>query len=107
MATDLPIACSLSADEMARRGEEMRALARDALMDKSRAPGFVKLEFRSGGGTDAAVHELVRRERECCPFLDIAVERAGERIVVSIRGPGEAQPVLDAIYETNVRFTTP
>ncbi len=42
--------------------------------------------------------DLVERERECCPFLDIRVEPEGERLVVSIRGPSEAQPVLDAIY---------
>jgi hypothetical protein len=93
---ELPIACSLSSDEMTRRGEEMSALAGDALLGHGHEAGLVRLEFARAA--EAAVHDLVSRERECCPFLDIRVQAEGDRLVVSIRGSTEAQPVLDAIY---------
>jgi hypothetical protein len=98
----IPIACSLDPAEMAERGEEMRALARRALVGRTRDAGALRLEFENSDGTAEAVHELVRRERECCPFLGFTLDGDRDRLIVRIAAPSGAETVLDAIYEQNV-----
>ena len=96
-----PIACSLGPTEMARRQQEARDLAREALVGRERRDGGVRLEYRHSDAVEAAVRDLVRRERECCPFLDLRLEAGAERITVDISAPPDARAVLDAIYEAS------
>ncbi len=97
-----PIACSLTPEEMAGRQEEARALARQALVGRQRSDGGVRLEYRHSEAVEAAVRDLVRRERECCPFLELEVGAGAGRLTVDISAPAEAAPVLDAIYAASV-----
>ena len=96
---DPPVACSLSASEMAARGDELRELSRRALVGRARTSGGVRLEFAHSEATEAAVRDLVRRERECCPFLTFELGVDAGRLTVEVSGPGDAQPLLDAVYE--------
>ena len=98
---DNPVACSLSPGEMAGRQQEARELARQALVGRERSDGGVRLEYRYSNEVDAAVRDLVRRERECCPFLELRVEAVADRVTVDISAPPDAQGVLDAIYEAS------
>lgn len=87
----MPIACSLDAADMAERGDEFAGLP--ALSASRTARGITVLFARDA---EAAVRDFVRRESECCPFLDfaIAVEDGGVRL--DIDGPDDARPILDA-----------
>jgi hypothetical protein len=94
----LPIACSLTAEGQLERAAEFRELMRRALAQRHREPGRVVLSFRADPGVAEHVEDLAARERECCPFLDLAVERADGLVALSIAAARDAQPVLDAFY---------
>jgi hypothetical protein len=96
---ELPLACSLTADQQVERQEEFGELARRALTDRRREPGRVVLSFRAEPGVAEQVDDLARRERECCPFLELSVERADGVVALSIGAGADAQPVLDAFYD--------
>ncbi len=98
---DNPVACSLSAREMVERQAEARRLARRALVARGRSDGGVRLEYHRSEAVEGAVRDLVRRERECCPFLELDVAAGVDRIVVEISAPPDGRAVLDAIYEAS------
>ena len=94
-----PAACSLSAGEAARRAEEFRELARRALAGRERGEAEVRLRFHAGPGVTEAVEDLARRERDCCPFLDLRVERSPGEVTLAIGAAPEDAAALDAFYE--------
>jgi len=89
-----PIACSLDAQGMAERGGEFASLP--ALSATRTARGISVLFTRD---SEDAVRDFVRRESECCPFLDfaVAVEDAGVRLDVD--GPDDARPIIEAFLD--------
>ena len=92
-------ACSLPADEQGDRAAEFRALAASALVARERDGGAVTLSFRDEPAVREAVEDLVRRERECCSFLDFSVGRNGDRVTLAIGAGPEDRAALDAFYE--------
>lgn len=94
------IACTLSPADMARRGEELREIARAALVERARHAGGVRLVFDGSEAIEAALRDLIRREQECCAFLDFRLDSQEERLTLDIAGPNEAQGVLDGIFDS-------
>jgi len=99
MQKEAPIACSLDAGELERRRGEIEALARAALVGRERGSGKVRLRYRRSDEVEAAVRDLVRRERQCCPFLDFDLTVGDQELILDIAGPPEADAVLDALSE--------
>jgi hypothetical protein len=95
-----PRACSLPPDEQGDRAAEFRALAGRALVGRERDEGAVRLSFRADPDVREAVEDLARRERECCSFLDFAVEQRNGRVTLAIAAAAaEDRAALDAFYE--------
>jgi hypothetical protein len=95
-ANELPLACSLPADGLAERRAEIGELLRRGLISSQRQEHSMTLSFAPSPAVADAVHDLVRRERECCPFLAFTVEESPAALVLSIRAPAGAAAVLDA-----------
>jgi hypothetical protein len=95
---ELPPACSLTPGQAADRAAELRALARRALESRELGDDGLRLVFRAEPGTASAVRDLARRERECCPFLDLRVEEADGRVTLAIGAAPEDRAALDAFY---------
>ena len=90
-----PIACSLDAEGMAQRGSEFAALR---ALSAERTPTGITALFAAG--FDDAVRDFVRRESECCPFLQFAIGTAdGGAVRLDIDGPDDARPILDAFLD--------
>jgi hypothetical protein len=97
--TELPIACSLTADAASQRAEEFRELAARALVGRRRTGSEVVLRFQTGEGVAEQVASLAERERECCPFLAIDVERRDGEVALRIGAEPDARGALDVFYE--------
>ena len=96
---ELPKACSLTPEEGAGRAAEFRALAKRSLRTRERSEGEVVLSFAPGPGTLDQVEDLARRERECCPFLDLAVSASERGVTLAIAAAPADRAALDAFYE--------
>lgn len=79
-----PIACTLGAGEFRERLAWIAALRRDALLKWTWSGLTLTLCFAPHA--TERVHELMRREQACCPFLRFELqEQAGEvRLVVTV-----------------------
>ena len=91
MPTEVPIACTLPADELPGRLDLARGLGESALVDLEVSGRRALLRFR---GHRDAVDALVEAERACCPFLDFAVRETGGQIELEILSPEGGEPVL-------------
>jgi hypothetical protein len=82
--TEIPIACTLTADQIPAR---RRALAGLGVVD-ARVTGRVVVR------NEAALADFVRAERECCPFFDLQVTAEGDVFVLTVEGPPPAEPLV-------------
>jgi hypothetical protein len=69
MSTELPIACSLSADELRSRKAQIAELGHDALVAARVEASRADLRFKGGAAVRERVERFVAAESECCAFL--------------------------------------
>jgi len=101
MSKPLPIACTLSAGDLASRVAELRALGGDGLESVTESPGRAELRFRPGAGIRRRVEAAAAGEAECCAFLDFVVKSGADGTVLTITAPNggaEALPELVAAF---------
>jgi hypothetical protein len=94
--TDVPIACSLTAEQRPARRAALVELVEHALID-ARVSG--RAVFRRDERAEEALAAFVRAERECCPFFDLDVRVEDHTLVLEISGPAEAEPLIAALVE--------
>jgi hypothetical protein len=94
--TDHMLACCLNRVEMQEREQRWQRLSESALLESSRDRERALLTYRDTPEVASELRELVRLERECCPFLGFSItERAGA-IDLQIDGPPEAEAMIDS-----------
>ena len=92
----IPVACTLSPDELhQRRGELLPGLAELAVAREMVDHG-VRLRFAPIPDIVTTVARVVEAERHCCAFLrfEISVDPGGGAVTLTVSGPAEAQPLL-------------
>ena len=85
----LPIACSLSGPDLAKRRRELtRNVFGNALAVRDLEDGY-EFVFQGNTGRAASLVELIEAERTCCPFFtfDLHFEPGGGQISLRVRGP--------------------
>ena len=91
MRSDLPIACSLSADELSRRTAEIGAIGREAL--RAVEPDGV-LRFGADPSPRDRLEPVIAAESECCPFLTFHLREDAGELLLSIAAADEAKPLV-------------
>lgn len=93
-----PIACTLTAAEMAKRLTEMRAIGERALLSAETSDATARLRFRADDATFGRLQAVVEAEAKCCAFLDFAIsEEQAEVVALSIRSPEGGEPIMDEL----------
>jgi hypothetical protein len=87
MAEAPPIACTLSASDLADREGAWRKLFGTGLVERDAVPGGIRLTAVPGAA--AALIQLVDLERECCAWIHFEV-REGAIVTMAADGAGEA-----------------
>ena len=87
----VPVACSLDAAALAERQAEIDELVR--LPSEG-----LRLHFRGSKSVRAAVHDIARREQECCPFFQFSFEEHHEDLLVGVAAPIDARPLLMGLF---------
>ncbi len=94
MASD--IACTLGFSDLKTRLGELASLNSDALRCHKRRG--LELELVYAIGARERVYEMVRREKECCAFLDFDVREDAENIRLIIRAPESARAAAALVF---------
>jgi hypothetical protein len=83
------IACSLDRDDLAERRMRWSALRARAASETTRTARGVRLSFRAEPGVAEELEALVALERDCCAFVDWAVDADNEQVVLEVSADGE------------------
>lgn len=94
-STALPVACSLTADELRDRGVENAALFARARSVQELADGY-RFTFPAGDDDARDLLTFVRAEAACCPFFtfELAFPSPHEVILLSVRGSEDAKDMV-------------
>jgi hypothetical protein len=96
--SDLPIACTLTAEGMTSRVALIDELAADALIDRTATGTGLRVRLRDTPEIERRTRELVAAESRCCAFLDFTLSRDEGELVLDITGPEDARPVIDLFF---------
>jgi hypothetical protein len=99
MSTDdrsIPAACALPVSDHAARIAWIKQLNATALQTYQRDGHRVRLRYRPAAA--ALARELIRRERECCPFLRFSTEADDDAFVVIIDAPADLGTTADDLF---------
>ena len=92
MSDPRPIACTLTPSELKDRGTAWRKLWESGLLHRDRVPGGIRLKAEPGA--EEALLQLVDLERECCAWIDFAVDGS----TVTMTAGAEGEPVLAGMF---------
>lgn len=95
MATELPIACTLTGADLRERLRAISGLGRDALVASEAAGRRATLRFERSARE--RVSAFVAAESECCAFLGFDLHETSTSIELAITAPAGAEPVLEEI----------
>ena len=89
MPTSLPIACTLSAADLSAQRDTLLLGLADHAVQRTPVPNGIRLRFTPTAERMRQIDAVVRRERECCPFLEFRVGLAlGDRsLTLDVTGP--------------------
>jgi hypothetical protein len=94
--TDVPIACTLDAGDFKTRSEQIETLASRHLRHVSREPLSIELTYATEALPE--LRDLVRKEMECCAFLDFDLREANDSVRLRITAPEAARDAADTLF---------
>lgn len=95
-----PIACSLSAADYRERLDEIAEVGRSSLIDVEERPHESVLRFRNSPSALDRLREIVSKEAACCAFLSLALRASDSEVVLTVRGPAGARPVVSDLIRS-------
>ena len=97
--SNLPIACTLSSEDLARRQQVIRTLFQKTLERRESEDGF-DFTFPGGDVIVAELFDFIRFERKCCQFLsfELAFEPAEGPIHLRLLGCKDAKEAVRQIF---------
>lgn len=93
----VPIACTLTADQLPDRVEEWRSFLGSRVTAVERGAASARLQLAAGDDVLAAAADLAQREKQCCAFFDFAIALEGQHRWLAVSVPDDAAPVLDEL----------
>jgi hypothetical protein len=94
---ETPIACTLTGDAYQNRLAWIARLNEDGLQSWARHATVLELHYNAA--VRERVHELMRREAECCGFLRFDVAESDEGLRLTITAPEEVAAGATALFE--------
>jgi hypothetical protein len=97
----LPIACSLSLDQLAAQRETLLLGLADHAIQRTPLPRGMRLRFPATAARMRQIDAVVRREHECCPFLEFRVGLAlgGSALTLDVTGPDGTADLLAELLD--------
>ena len=94
-AVDVPIACSLTADDAVARVAEWREFLAQSVVSARRDDGGLHLLLGPSDDVLVAAADLAAREKACCPFFSMSIQIEPAARTLTLDAPPDAAGVLD------------
>ncbi|HKH91387.1 MAG TPA: hypothetical protein VKA54_06270 [Gemmatimonadaceae bacterium] len=99
-----PIACTLSAQQLTAERETLLLGLADLAVQRTPLPRGMRLRFSATAERMRQIDAVVRRERECCPFLEFRLGLAlgGSSLTLDVTGPDGTATLLAQLLDQPV-----
>jgi hypothetical protein len=99
-----PIACTLSAEQLTAERETLLLGLADHAVQRTPLPQGMRLRFPATAERMRQIDAVVRRERECCPFLEFRVGLAlgGSSLTLDVTGPHGTATLLAGLLDDQI-----
>ena len=94
MVTDVPIACTLSADGVVERVGEWRDFLASMVQTIEATPNRAVVHLINDDQAVLMAASLAEREKACCAFFEFSLDVAASGTDLHIAVPAEAEPIL-------------
>jgi len=100
----LPIACSLSVAELGAQRESLLLGLADHAIQRTALPSGLRLRFPATAERMRQIDAVVRREHECCPFLEFRVGLAlgASALTLDVTGPKGTADLLAELLDPSI-----
>jgi hypothetical protein len=97
-AAATPVACSLTAADLAAQARRWLGLAARAMTGRAETAHGIRISFRPGPGAEEELRSLAAVERQCCPWAAWTVEASAGRLVLDVRSAGDGVAALHGMF---------
>jgi hypothetical protein len=104
MTQELPIVCSLGADDLTARLQLITEIGARHLISRDTEGDTQLLRFRRDEGVRRSLEGIIAAEAKCCAFLEMKIREEVGALVLVIDAPAEAVPVAAQLAAA---FATP
>lgn len=91
-----PTACTLGADDLKARLDQIAKLARDHLLDQRRNGSVLHLRYAREAAPE--LKRIVALERDCCAFLKFELDERAKVVELTITAPTEAGDFAGVVF---------
>ena len=104
MPTSLPIACTLSAADLREQRDTLLLGLADHAVQRAPLARGIRLRFSPTAERMRQIDAVVRRERECCPFLEfrIGLGIGGSALTLDVTGPEGTAGLLTELLDRSI-----
>jgi hypothetical protein len=104
MVLSLPIACTLSADELYAQRETLLTGLAEHAVERSALEHGMRLKFDPTAERMRQIDTVIRRESECCPFLNfrVGLPLAGRSLTLDVTGPEGTEEMLALLLDASI-----
>ena len=95
---NLPMACSLTAQDLKDRRSEWASLISANLLGSERVDGGVRLRLRSDERVEEELQRLIDLEQECCAWIEWIVARGDEIQVLATARDRAGGPAIAEMF---------
>jgi hypothetical protein len=92
------LTCSLSEEEIAKTGSLLATMAGYSIAPPQRTANGYSLRLAASEDARVALSEFVRRDKECCAFLEFEVAEHPDQVWLEVSGPPGAAELLDLCF---------
>jgi hypothetical protein len=97
MPEESPIACSLEAEQLRQRLDEIEAVGARGLIDHRREGSRHLLRFNADEEIRQRLERIVAAESQCCPFLELWLKEQDSVLLLTLAAPADGQVVAEEL----------
>ena len=99
VTTELPIACSLGADDLSARLRLIAEIGAGHLIGREVEGRTQVLRFRRGDGVRQSLEGVVAAEEKCCPFLEMEIHERDAELILTIGVAAEGAEIAAGLAD--------
>ena len=103
MKREIPIACSLTDDELLKRRSEILQKVAQSLIEVQELQNGFSYRFPVEDSIMQNLMSIINLERKCCPFLNfkLVLEAQSESVFLELTGQAGTKKILKSLFNWN------